>query len=176
MICDRVPPIEIETTGKPPYSSWRDMPFDFDFFYSFFPEFQGSETYPQTFVAAAAKRAQFYISYCDCRELDGQTRDYARALMIAHMCVMIKKAQDALNAGPNGTAAGQIGGSGLIQSASVGGVSVSLAVPQSQDSWQFFLNQTQYGQELLMLLSSCVPAGICYNGTDDIRDYFDRDF
>ena len=61
MICDRVPPIEIETTGKPPYSSWRDMPFDFDFFYSFFPEFQGSATYPQTFVAAAATSASSFV-------------------------------------------------------------------------------------------------------------------
>ena len=133
---------------------WYNSPFDVDKLLSYFPEFGNSEVYSNELLTAAGKRARFWISKNGCAQLFGEEREYAYYCIVGHLA---------------GGSAGAVGGSGLIQSASVGGVNVSFQVPQyMKSSWDWWLAQTPYGQQYLAFLESRVPVGI-YGMGDDIR-------
>ncbi|MCQ2299919.1 MAG: DUF4054 domain-containing protein [Bacteroidales bacterium] len=157
-------------------NSGYDEMFDVDVFCSWFPEFDNRSTYSAKFLTAAAKQARMWISREECAHLQGEERMYAYYLMIGHLIIMTKKEQNASdpsNMQPGmgmSSQSGAVGGSGLLQSASVGGVSVSLQVPQYfKGAWDWWLGQTPYGQKLLAFLESRVPVAI-YGYGDDIRD------
>ena len=149
-----------------------DAPFDVETLTSYFPEFGNETTYPPSLLTAAGKRARFWISKVGCAQLFGAEREYAYYCIVAHLAVLTQKAMastDPSQAVPAGGSAGAVGGSGLIQSASVGGVNVSFQVPQyMKSSWDWWLAQTPYGQQYLAFLESRVPIGI-YGMGDDIR-------
>ena len=165
----------------PPYSDYRDRPFDYESFVALFPEFGDTSTFPQALVEIAGKNARLYVTDQSCPQLDGPDRAYAQSLMTAHLVVLaIKRSANPLgqptpgggsgSSATGGTAAtssiGVGAGVGVITSASVGGVSVSMQLPQSATAWEYWLNQTPYGQELLAYLSAHVPAGIYGYGSD----------
>lgn len=152
-----------------------DAPFNLDNFYSYFPEFRGSDVYSVELLVSAGKQARFWIAREDCAQLCGDEREYAYYCMVGHLVMMTVKERNGANPGamvPGGGAgslSGGVGGSGLLQSASVGGVSVSMQVPQFfKNSWDWWLGQTPYGQKLLAFLESRVPIGV-YGMGDDIR-------
>ena len=151
---------------------WYNSPFDVDKLLSYFPEFGNSEVYSNELLTAAGKRARFWISKNGCAQLFGEEREYAYYCIVGHLAVLTQKAMsstDPSKAVPAGGSAGAVGGSGLIQSASVGGVNVSFQVPQyMKSSWDWWLAQTPYGQQYLAFLESRVPIGI-YGMGDDIR-------
>lgn len=162
-------PSRADGDGQQPYSTYIDAPFDRDIFFSTFPEFKDKTLYPAELVESAGKRSRFYVTYEQAAHLDGEERKYVRALMTAHLIVLTcRNRQNAGNGGTQGGtdgggvggAVGAVGGSGIISSASVGGVSVSMSVPDSQNPWAYWLNQTQYGQEILAFLGNACPAGI----------------
>jgi len=160
-------PSAADGDGQRPYSEYRDAPFDRDIFFSNFPEFKNNALYPSELVEAAGKRARFYMTYSQVNLLDGEDRKYARSLLTAHLIVLITRARNHADGngsegegGGAGGSIGAVGGSGIISSASVGGVSVSMSVPDSKDPWAYWLNQTTYGQELQGFLAMHVPAGI----------------
>lgn len=152
-----------------------DAPFNLDDFYAFFPEFDNAETYAPSLIVSAGKQARMWISREDCAQLYGEERAYAYYCMVGHLIMMTVKERNGAN--PAGMVPGQgaasmsgaVGGSGLLQSASVGGVSVSMQVPQYfKGAWDWWLGQTPYGQKLMAFLESRVPIGI-YGMGDDIR-------
>ena len=150
-------------------------PFDIDTFFSYLPEFDNPEAYPTAVIMAAGRNAQFWVSSEDCAWLCGDERKYAQVLMTGHLILMAMKAKNATdpNSAQNGMitsgSVSSVGGSGLLQSASVGGVSVSLQVPQYfKGPWDWWLGQTPYGQNLLAFLDSRAAVGI-YGMGDDIR-------
>ena len=162
-------PSPADGDGNQPYSTYRDAPFDRDIFFSQFPEFKDTNLYPSELVEAAGKRSRFYVTYCQSAHLDGEDRKYVRALMTAHLIVLICRnrqnggnggTQGGTDGGGVGGTVGALGGSGIISNASVGGVSVSMSVPDSQNAWAFWLNQTPYGQEIQAFLENSCPAGI----------------
>lgn len=165
----------LEKKPTVPFSDYRDVPFAFDAFYAFFPEFEGAEAYPQAFIAAAAKQARMFVRLSWCRELDGPDREYALALTVAHMAVVIKQRQASLlgSATPGqGAFSGMDGGPGVVTSASVGGVSVSKGMMvQPKNNWEEFFYQTPYGRTLMAFLGQCAPAGLFYEGGDNIASY-----
>ena len=165
----------LEDGKSPPFSDYKDLPFRFDIFFSFFPEFEKSEAYPVAFIAAAAKQARMFIRPSWCRELDGPDRDYALCLCVAHMAVLLKRQQAALNGSSvpgTGTFSGSDAGPGVVTSASVGGVSVSKGgMSQPRDFWEEFFYQTPYGRTLLAFLNQCVAAGFYYEGQENIAAY-----
>ena len=57
-------------------------------------------------------------------------------------------------------AAGQA--TGLVQGATIDKVSVQLTPPPQVDQWQWWLNQTPYGQQLLGLLQVASAGGFFY--------------
>lgn len=161
------------------FTDYVDRPFDFDLFYSFFPEFAppDDDTKPQystAFISGAAKQAAMFVKPSWCRELDGHDRTYAYLLTVAHMAVLIKQQQVSL-AGTStpgyGATASLDSMPGVITSASVGGVSLSKTGQfQPRSFWEAWYNQTPYGRTLLSFLEQKTAAGIIYEGGENIAD------
>jgi hypothetical protein len=53
---------------------------------------------------------------------------------------------------------------GTVTSSSIDKVSVTLAAPKNSDEWEFWLNQTPYGQQLLALLNTVCVGGFYFGG------------
>lgn len=155
-----------------PFSDYRDKPFDFEVFYAFFPEFNGSETYPETFLSAVAKEAAMFVKPTWCRELDGDDRLYAYMLVVAHIAVLNKRQQVGLvgTATPGaGASAGMDTMPGVMTSASVGGVSVSkTGTMQPKSHWEAWFYQTPYGRTYLAFMEQESGPGLYYEGEDNI--------
>lgn len=165
-----------ETRKPRTVSGYKDKPVDADMFLAFFPEFSEENGYSVRMIEAMGKRVRFFVTYEQCDNLDGEDRNYARSLLMAHMLVLHKRQQDSMNMGKNapqggasgGTNIGSLGGIGILTNASVGGVSVGMQIPTSQSAWEFWLNQTPYGIEYQAYMSSHVPVGLYCEG-DDLR-------
>lgn len=61
--------------------------------------------------------------------------------------------------------------SGVLTSANEGSVSVSFAPPPSRSAWQYWLNQTPYGQQFLALFSSLVLGGFYIGGLPESQAF-----
>lgn len=174
-----------ETYPPRKMTAFKDAPVDTDVFLSIFPEFgANTELFDTRLIEACAKRAWFYCCrFSQCDQLDGDDRIYAASLMTAHLIVLLTRQRavvenknTTVTGLPNGVrmvgtkvaATGQMGTTGIVTSASIGGESVSLSLPQSQNAWEFWLNQTMYGVEYQAFMSSHVPVGI-YSEGDDFR-------
>ncbi len=99
-------------------------------FISQFPEFENAVN-----IEVYINRALLYISPFSalCRD----RKQYAVFLITAHLLAL----QDNVNNGENT--------GGLQTSASIDKVSVSVAPPPFSDGFEYWLNQTVYGQQLL---------------------------
>jgi hypothetical protein len=83
--------------------------------------------------------------------LTQQQRYRAINLMTAHLAVLNTQA-----------AAGQQ--AGLVQGATIDKISVQLTPPPEVNQWQWWLNQTQYGQQLLALFQVAAAGGFFVGG------------
>lgn len=101
-----------------------------EIFISQFPEFENAED-----IELYINRALLYISPFSalCRD----KKQYVVFLITAHLLAL----QDNINNGENT--------GGLQTSASIDKVSVSVAPPLFSDGYEYFYNQTVYGQQLL---------------------------
>lgn len=179
------PPIwSYETYPPRKVTAYRDAPFDTETFLSMFPEFDDSETFSNALIEGCGKRAWFYCAkYSQCDQLDGDDRFYAQCLMTAHIILIVLRLRAVIGgAGQSGSvpglppgtqmvggrvsSTGQMGTTGIVTSATIGGESVSLTLPQSQSAWEFWLNQTMYGVEYQAFMSSHAPVGIYAEGDD----------
>lgn len=118
-------------------------------FRALFPAFTSTVTYPLVTVSLYWGVATSYISkfpqWCNGVSLEQQT------LMLNQMTAHILQ----LN-----TMAATNQQAGVVTSASVGAVSVSLQPPPEVDQWQWWLNQTPYGQMLLALMQVLTVGGL----------------
>ena len=179
-----VPIRSFETYPPRKVTAYRDSAVDTDTFLAIFPEFSGNEIFTRALIEGCAKRAWFYCSrFSQCDQLDGDDRKYAQCLMTAHLIVIVTRQRAVVEnkastvsglpsgvimVGQKTSATGQMGTTGMVTSASIGGESVSLTLPQSKDAWEFWLNQTMYGIEYQAFMSSHAPVGIYAEG-DDLR-------
>ena len=60
---------------------------------------------------------------------------------------------------------------GIITSAQIDKISVSLQPPPAKDQFQYWLNLTPYGQQLLMLLSVKASGGFYIGGLPETRAF-----
>jgi len=164
-----------EMERRPPVSGVTDEEFPYEEFLSMFPELGDSDKFPLELLATAYKKSVYFVPNQNCDYLDGRERYYARFLMAAHITILDKQLSTEIGKNPNGLPyqSGQSIGisNGMVASASVGGVSVSMQLPQSATAWEYWLNQTKYGQQYLAYMSAKTPGGI-YFGGDDIRGCF----
>lgn len=120
-----------------------------------FPEFSDTTKYSDEFIQAQMDVAQLYISpqpNCLVNQCQQKQMIY---LLTAHLV--------ALNYSiANGS--GSSIGAGQVASASVGGVSVSKALPNNRTELDYWLNLTPYGMQLLALLSLFTGVGFYVGG------------
>jgi len=114
--------------------------------------FADETKYPDELLSGYFDIARCYISEWDNPVLNGKCLQLALNLVTAQIAYI--NAQIA-----NGTYA-----PGTVTGTSVGSVSVSFTTPPSKGNWQYWLNLTPYGQQLLALLKMVSAGGFIFNG------------
>lgn len=128
-------------------------------FREMFPEFSDTVKYPTSVISMLYGVAQLYIvpGGSLCRMLAGAAFDFALMLTTAHLLYLqMQRVSAGDDAGGESV--------GFVQSASIGDVSVTKAAIPSTDQWQYWLNGTPYGQQLLALLQLASVGGIYVGG------------
>lgn len=120
-----------------------------------FPEFTEA-LFPNETVELFIGRAKHYFSLKHACGVCPEDQRYAVELLTAHMLILYKENPSGLNASYN---------AGMKQSAQVGDVSVSYAVPTVKNMLQAWLAQTQKGLELLALMRKYAITPIYKGGT-----------
>lgn len=117
------------------------------------PEFSDTTKYSNDFVNAKIEQSFCFISENNIGVLRDRCRKYAVELMTAHLITLADRILQNNSAG------------GIVASTSIDSISVSLVAPQNKSAFDYWLNQTAYGQQLLALLSSKAPAGLYFGGS-----------
>ncbi len=121
-----------------------------------FPAYSDETTYPDTIITATFNTSELYITNATNNCLDEAKLTRSLYLMTAHLLFL----QDSIN---NGDA------TGIVTNATVDKVSVTLLAPQNKGEFNFWLNQSPYGQQLLALLRLCVAGGLYVGGAPETR-------
>lgn len=119
------------------------------------PYFEDMEKYSSAALSVSLEQAQNHVSRLNLGVLKDGTRAYVIYLMAAHLQVL----RDKLNKGEMTT--------GLPTSASVGQASITLTPPKSKDQFDYWLNLTHFGQELLFELNSLTGVGFYFGGSGE---------
>lgn len=127
--------------------------FDEKIFRGLFPAFKNPTVYSADVLSLLWETATAYVSNqtggCYIGGLTTAQQTLALNQMTAHLTAL----QTQIDSGQ---------GTGLVQSATVDKVTVSLTPPPETNQWQWWLNQTPYGQQLLALLSVKAVGGNYY--------------
>lgn len=123
-----------------------------------FPEFSNETTYTDGLLTRFLTQAQAYCSPVNFR-VKPEIRLLLIQLMTAHL-ITLNKIDPTTH---ESTGSADI--TGFEQSASVGGVSVSLQAPMSKDAFEQWIQSTGYGQQYWALLCANTPTGVFYIGT-----------
>lgn len=118
-----------------------------------FSAFSDTTKYSDSYVQMMLDTAQLYISPEENCLVDPEVQKQMIYLMTAHL-LSINSA----------LASGDMSAGGQVASASVGGVSVSKAIPKNRTDFEYFLNSTGYGMQLLALLNLQSVVGIYIGG------------
>lgn len=124
----------------------------------------GTDKYAKTYLIETGTRAMMHITPpAPGMPMVGPYREYALFLMTAHLIEL----DDADDNGDNPTTAG------TPFKATVGSVSIENTKQNSfmSDDWNYWLNQTKHGRELLAFLDVQAPCGVYLNTPcDSVRD------
>ena len=120
-------------------------------FRALFTAFADTTTYPDATITMFWDTAINYVSNADYGELNGSSREYALQLMTAHLLAL----QAIVNKGQTPS---------MVNSSTIDKISVSLTVAPVKNQWQWWLNLTAYGQQLLALLQIKAVGGLYIGG------------
>lgn len=126
-------------------------------FRTFFPTFNDTAKYPDTMVQVMLDTAVVYIPNLANKYVKDNVIKQMDYLMTAHLLTI-----NGALANGTGDAAG-----GIVSSAHIDSVSVTKAIPQSKNAFQYWLNQSIYGQQLLALLKLQSAVGLYFGGTKE---------
>lgn len=127
------------------------IPFDPTAFRAQFPQFQNTSTFPDSTLQVYFATAGLYInnqaggSYCG--GLTTAQKIQALYLMTAHLAalsVLILSGQTP----------------GILTGATIDKISVTIEPPPAPNQWQYWLQTTPYGQQLLALLQVASVGGL----------------
>lgn len=135
------------------------IPFDPTVFRKTFPPFASLTKYPDEQLQFQWDMATCYISDRNYGRLNNKCRLLALNLMTAHLMYLQMKLA---TAGTGGKVRPSMGG--VVTSATIDKVSVSLLPPPVTNPWDFWLAQSPYGQQLLALLDSASVGGFTAGG------------
>ena len=129
------------------------LTFNYAQFIALFPAYSDATAYPEATLQAFWNSAINYISdNANCGSLTGDDRQLAINLMTAHLVYISGL-----------IAAGQV--PGLMQNATIDKVSVGLTPPPIPNQFQWWLNVSPYGQQLLALLQAHSVGGYYIGGS-----------
>lgn len=130
-------------------------------FRQLFPAFSNETTYPAATLSFYWTVATDYINPVgkSWNNLNGASLQLAIDSLCAHLTTLFTT--DANNVA-DGDAPGE--NIGITVSASIGNVSVTDLPPPSADTWEWWLNQTSYGTNLLALLKLKAVGGFYVGG------------
>ena len=117
-----------------------------------FPVFANTTTYPEATLQMYWNWATSYVSDVNYGWLQNASRDLALNLMTAHLVQVAGIIQ-----------AGQV--PNLVQNSTIDKITVGLTPPPIPNQWQWWLNQTGYGQQLLALLQANSAGGFYPGGS-----------
>lgn len=120
-----------------------------------FVAFRNATKYTDSYIQSQMNIAKLYISPEEnCMVKDDLIKQLIY-LMTAHLMAINNSLESGSGSGVGG---------GQIASASVGGVSVSKAIPNNRTELDYWLNLTPYGMQLLALLSMLTGIGFYMGG------------
>ena len=108
-------------------------------------------TYPDLLITNTWNMGSAYVSNANYGNLKDGQRQYAINLMCAHLLYI----SDMIAKGSP---------TGIVTSASEGAVSIGLVPPPAKNQWQYWLNTTPYGAQLLALLRVKGAVGVYVGG------------
>lgn len=136
--------------------------FDSAAFRAMFPAFSDPAKYPDLVLQMYWDMATAYVSNktggCYTQSLKPGQQTLALNLMTAHIAFLMTAA-----------ASGQ-GSGGVVTGATIDKVSVTIEPPPSSNNWQYWLNQSPYGQQLLALLHSAGVGGFYFGGFPTVNN------
>lgn len=116
-----------------------------------FPEFDSvSDSVVNSFI----EQAICYVSNVNYGRLKDNCRKLAIELMTAHLLTLNQRIQSGLTS------------QGQLQNASIDGVSVSMVAPNNKTQFEYWINQTPYGQRYYALLASLSAGGLFFGGSN----------
>lgn len=116
-------------------------------FRALFPAFANTVTYPLSTLSLYWGVATSYIStYPQCEAFTLPQQTLALNQMTAHVLQL-------------NTLAGKGKQSGIVTASGIGAVNVTLQPPPEVNQWQWWLNQTSYGQQFLALAEMATVGG-----------------
>jgi len=119
-----------------------------------FPAFANTTTYPDALLEAYWDQATNFIDICDYGMLAGKSRVFAINMMACHLIKIAANMQRNKQGG-------------FVSSSTIDKVSVQKLAPPVANQWQWWLNQTPYGQQLLALLQVHTVGGIYVGGAPE---------
>lgn len=128
------------------------LTFDVTTFRVMFPVFASSTTYPDAVLQMYWDMATSYVSNVNYGWLQNANRQLALNLMTAHLAALGLIIQS-----------GQV--PNLMQSSTIDKISIAVTPPPIPNQWQWWLNQTGYGQQLLALLQAQSAGGFYVGGS-----------
>ena len=136
-----------------------DIVFDIPAFRLQFPAFQNAALYPNVTLQAYWDTGTEYISDTQrCGPLSGARLVLALNLMTAHLADIY--AQIAAGDTPS-----------ITTGATIDKISVTSLAPPTKNAFQYWLNLTPYGQQLLALLSTISVGGFWIGGRNEIGQF-----
>jgi hypothetical protein len=132
--------------------------FDPDAFREQFPNQFPESEYPDSLLQVYWDTAICYISDEDYGCLSGDCRLAAINLMVAHLVTIADKS----------TSGEQ---TGFVESATIDKISVTLQSFDNKNQFQWFLNQTPYGQQLYALLYVKSVGGSYYGAYNELGSF-----
>ena len=134
--------------------------FDIAAFRTMYPEFASETAYPDVMLNMCWDMATCHISDSTYGCISEKCRTSALYLMTAHSC----KLQGLLNSGKTGK---------TFTSSTVDKISVTVAAPNNRNDYDWWLNQTGYGQQYNALLKANSAGGLYVGGSPE-RSAFRR--
>lgn len=131
-----------------------DITFDIQVFSAKFPELITNPAQPQSVLQGWFDTSILYISNKITAGTNIDIRTQALYLMTAHLLYI-----------SNQIASG--GSVGVMNSATVDKVSISIQPPPAANQWQYWLQSSPYGGQLLALLQVQAVGGAYYGGNFD---------
>ena len=118
-----------------------------------FKAFSSVTTYPNTTIETTWNTSTIYISDVINEFFPSDKLELALQQMTAHLLTISDKLTSSSKQ------------MGIVASSTIGSVSVSMVAPKQVSEWEFWLNQTPYGQQLLALLNTVTAGGFYIGGS-----------